>query len=282
MTQEIRDRYESALDTLRRIVSDTGEYSDVIKTLIRNTASAMLDELERDPDADLEEITDAFRITVERMVMDNMRHAAHAADDEEGESVSDVSLALTFARVDIETPIQRYSDALSQEVKWFVAAGFAYGAIRDYIKDPIGFISAESTKPAKSGNATRQSNARLTLAPVFMDGKRRRSLSEVLGDFRESVPAVGTGNSFKVGSSTWMMLNTTSMTAYNDALAMKWTGRGAVGYYVFRGSDYDCPACDEQCGFIHPLTEMVLPVHPRCLCFCVEAYANETEEDFEI
>lgn len=281
MTQEIRERYERALDTLRGIVSRTGDNRDSIQALVREAAFAMLEALERDPDDNLEEIINAFRGAVEEIVMDNMRQAAKAADDEEGEGVSDISLALTFTRVDIEAPIQRYATALSQEVKWFVAGGFAYGAIRDYIKDPLGFLAAESAKPAQSGRATKQSKARMTLAPVFMDGKRRRSLSEVLADFRESVTAVGSGNSYQVGRSAWMLLNVTSMEAYNDALVMKWTVKGAIGYYVFRASNYDCPLCDEQCGFLHPLTEMVVPIHPNCVCITIEAYANETQEDFE-
>ncbi len=282
MTEQVSKRYEEALDAMRSIAARTGEARDAIQALIRTTASAMLDALERDPEADLDGIIEEFRDAVEEIVMENMRLAAKEADDDgAGESIADISLALTFTRVDVSAPVQKYASALSQEVKWFVAGGFAYGALRSYIKDPLGFLASESLKPAQR-NVTRQTEGRMTLAPVFMDGARRRPLSEVLDDFRDSVPAVAIGNSFKVGSSTWMLLNTTSMFAYNDALAMKWTNRGAVGYYVFRGSDYDCPACDEQCGFLHPMTEMVVPIHPRCLCFCVEAYPGEVQEDFEL
>lgn len=283
MTEVVKKRYEDGLDTLRSIVSRTGDARDSIQALIRAAAFAMLDALEKDPDADLEDIIWEFREAVDSIVMENMRQAARKADDEEDENpVSEVALALTFARVDISAPVQKYATALSQEVKWFVAGGFAYAAIRDYLKDPLGFIATESMKPAQKGRPTRQSPGRMTLAPVFMDGKRRRSLSEVLGDFRGSITAVGSGNSYEVGKSVWMLLNVTSMEAYNDALSMKWTGRGAIGYYVFRASNYDCPLCDEQCGFLHPLTNMVVPVHPNCVCLCVEAYAGETQGDFEI
>ena len=281
MTQEIRDRYESALETLRSIVARTGEARDSIQALIRDVASKIADALERDPNADVDDIIEAFRDAVEAIVLENMRRAARDADDED-ESVSDMAITLTFTRVDISAPVERYAAALSQEVKWFVAGGFAYGALREYIKDPLGFITAESMKPAQKGKVTKQSEGRMTLAPAFVDGKRRRSLSEVLADFRKSVPAVGSGNSYQIGKSAWMLLNVTSMEAYNDALAMKWTNRGAKGYYVYRASNYDCPLCDEQCGFLHPLTEMVVPVHPHCVCVCIECYANESEEDFEL
>lgn len=41
---------------------------------------------------------------------------------------------------------------------------------------------------------------------------------------------------------------------------------GAVGYFVHRGSSYDCPVCDDLCGYIHPLDTMVIPAHPNCAC----------------
>lgn len=282
MTQEVRKRYEDALDTLRSIVARTGDARDAIQSLIRLTASAMLDALERDPDADLDDIIEEFRTAVEEIVMDNMRQAAADAEDEDDENpVSGISLALTFARVDISAPVQKYATALSQEVKWFVAGGFAFAALRDYLKDPLGFLASESTKPAQK-KVTNQSEARLTLAPVFMEGKRRRSLSEVLDDFRRSVTAVGSGNSYQVGKSVWMLLNVTSMEAYNDALVMKWANQGAIGFFVYRASTYDCPLCDEQCGWLHPLTGETPPYHPHCVCCMVEVRANDGLEDFEI
>ena len=283
MSPEVRERYEKALDVLRGIVAATGEARDRIQALIRATASEIADTLERDGNAEFDSIIEAFRIATEEIVMENMRFAARAAEDENSqEGLADIALMATFASIDVSTPVERYASALSQEVKWFVAGGFAYSALRDYLNDPLGFLATESVKPAQKGRATRQSNGRMTLAPVFVDGKRRRSLSEVLTDFRSSVTSVGSGNSYQVGKSVWMLLNATSMEAYNDALAMKWAGRGAIGYYVFRASTYDCPLCDEQCGRLHPLTEMVVPVHPHCVCITIEAYRREAQEDFEI
>lgn len=282
MTEVVKKRYEDALEVIRAIVARTKEARDTIQALIRAAAFAMLDALEKDPDADLEDIILEFREAVEAIVMENMRQAAREADDEEDENpVSEVTLALTFARVDISAPVQKYASALSQEVKWFVAGGFAYAAIRDYLKDPLGFIATESMKPAQK-KVARQTDGRMTLAPVFMEGKRRRTLSEVLADFRGSVTAVGSGNSYQVGKSAWMLLNVTSMEAYNDALSRRWTSTGAIGYYVFRASTYDCPICDEQCWWLHPLTDMAIPAHPNCCCVTVEAYAGETQGDFEI
>lgn len=41
---------------------------------------------------------------------------------------------------------------------------------------------------------------------------------------------------------------------------------GAVGYYVHRGSSYNCPVCDDLCGYLHSLKTMVVPAHVNCVC----------------
>lgn len=50
-----------------------------------------------------------------------------------------------------------------------------------------------------------------------------------------------------------------------------------IGYKVFRGSSYDCDVCDELTYGIHPVTEIVLPSHPHCMCYAVPVYAHDRE-----
>lgn len=42
---------------------------------------------------------------------------------------------------------------------------------------------------------------------------------------------------------------------------------GAIGYIIHRGSSYDCPHCDSNCGFLIPLDDIRVPQHPRCVCW---------------
>ena len=42
---------------------------------------------------------------------------------------------------------------------------------------------------------------------------------------------------------------------------------GAIGYIIHRGSSYDCPHCDSNCGFVIPLNDIRLPQHNRCCCW---------------
>lgn len=41
----------------------------------------------------------------------------------------------------------------------------------------------------------------------------------------------------------------------------------AIGYIIHRGSSYDCPHCDSNCGFVIPLDDIRVPQHPRCVCW---------------
>lgn len=42
---------------------------------------------------------------------------------------------------------------------------------------------------------------------------------------------------------------------------------GAIGYIIHRGSTFDCPHCDSNCGFVIPLNDIRVPQHPRCVCW---------------
>jgi hypothetical protein len=48
---------------------------------------------------------------------------------------------------------------------------------------------------------------------------------------------------------------------------------GAKGFYVYRGSSYDCPECDSHVGY-HKVTDMsaLPPIHHHCYCFVVYEY----------
>lgn len=49
---------------------------------------------------------------------------------------------------------------------------------------------------------------------------------------------------------------------------------GAIGYFVYRGSSYYCPVCDDMCGYMHSLDRMVVPVHVNCVCRVQFIYKN--------
>ena len=49
---------------------------------------------------------------------------------------------------------------------------------------------------------------------------------------------------------------------------------GAIGYMIHRGSTYDCPHCDSNCGFVIPLNDIRVPQHPRCVCWTTPVFSK--------
>ena len=49
---------------------------------------------------------------------------------------------------------------------------------------------------------------------------------------------------------------------------------GAIGYIIHRGSTYDCPHCDSNCGFVIPLDDIRVPQHPRCVCWTTPVFSQ--------
>lgn len=50
---------------------------------------------------------------------------------------------------------------------------------------------------------------------------------------------------------------------------------GVERYGVRRGSDFPCNACDEVCLHTYPITQIVVPVHPRCVCQTFPVYSDD-------
>lgn len=53
--------------------------------------------------------------------------------------------------------------------------------------------------------------------------------------------------------------------------------RGAIGYYQLRGSDFDCPMCDDEVGFYPDLKGISEHpyVHPHCKCYRIPIFSKE-------
>lgn len=88
-------------------------------------------------------------------------------------------------------------------------------------------------------------------------------------------PSVGLS---KVGATnlTNIARNTLAMVWMRDLLVSA-EEEGRAGYYVFRGSSYNCATCDGEVGWFHPIEQgMTVPLHSHCRCFVV--FVNSKEE----
>lgn len=62
--------------------------------------------------------------------------------------------------------------------------------------------------------------------------------------------------------------------AFQYGSILRFGKQGAIGYRTHRASSYPCDYCDELTRQIWPLDIMVLPAHPRCVCFSTPVYGN--------
>lgn len=60
--------------------------------------------------------------------------------------------------------------------------------------------------------------------------------------------------------------------AYQYGKILGYGKKGAIGYVIHRGSSYDCPHCDSNCGFVIPLNDIRVPQHNRCVCFTTPVF----------
>lgn len=63
--------------------------------------------------------------------------------------------------------------------------------------------------------------------------------------------------------------------AYQMGTIMSYEGTGAIGYKIHRGSTFPCPVCDDLTIGVHPLGEVLLPAHPRCVCWTSPVFKEE-------
>lgn len=63
--------------------------------------------------------------------------------------------------------------------------------------------------------------------------------------------------------------------AYQYAELRRFEEEGAIGYTVHRGSTFNCPLCDSYLGKVYPLDQIILPLHPNCVCWTEPVFINE-------
>lgn len=83
----------------------------------------------------------------------------------------------------------------------------------------------------------------------------------------------------KVGATniTTMLRSTLAMAWMRD-LFLNAEEEGRAGYYVFRGSSYECAMCDDECGWFHPISQgLVVPIHAHCCCYIVFVKSQDEE-----
>lgn len=89
----------------------------------------------------------------------------------------------------------------------------------------------------------------------------------------------GKGNMRNVMEAMSLAEETAINRAFQYGSVRRYAKDGAIGYRTHRGSTFDCAYCDELTKSIHPLTDIVLPAHPRCMCYSTPVYKTEGTDE---
>lgn len=154
-------------------------------------------------------------------------------------------------------PIERI-DSYSSHIKWFVegaiAVSFAYG-IADRFIAPNIMRYMEHPELWKEWNDAVKAGEEYAATLI-----------------REGGPHYGRGIQRDPVGGLTLTEETMINSGYQRGIVKGYGRAGALGYRVHRGSDYDCPSCDGLCVGVHPLSEIVLPNHPRCKCWTTPVF----------
>lgn len=108
-------------------------------------------------------------------------------------------------------------------------------------------------------------------SPLWQDAFTAGYLSDAI---RSRGYTYGKGNQRNILSA----LSDIEMYSINEAFQygriLRYTKSGAIGYIIHRGSTFDCPFCDSNCGFVIPLDDIRLPQHNRCCCWSEPVYSK--------
>lgn len=94
----------------------------------------------------------------------------------------------------------------------------------------------------------------------------------------ESITAlgmVGKGNNRNVLKALTLIAKTAISEAFHYSELKRFMNMDAIGYRTHRASSYPCQHCDELTMTIHPLSEMVLPAHPNCVCYATPVLLSD-------
>lgn len=91
---------------------------------------------------------------------------------------------------------------------------------------------------------------------------------------RNGVYSFGKGNQKNVLQALTEVERFAINEAFQYGCILRYKKLGAIGYRTHRNSSYPCQQCDDLTLVVHPLDSLVLPAHPRCVCYTTPVFAN--------
>lgn len=234
-----------ALQSVNEIIAIAMNYSflgrDFTFDQNKDLDDAVNDLLIQFTDAVLEEVGDSIASRVDEE--DRERVLAYIGRSEFGE--------------DPEERIDRHGSQLKSLLEAYLAVGFAMQWDRERLVAGLTEFLAAPNQYADMRDA-------------FFDHDYKSRL------IRQGGAHFGRGNPDNpILGVTLVATNMINQAYQYDTLLQYSKNSDIIGYRVKRGSGYDCEYCDELCVGIHPLDEIVLPAHPRCMCYTVPVFSSD-------
>lgn len=176
------------------------------------------------------------------------------AEEEEDEDVILAYIRRTIGEEDIVQRIDKHCSTL----RFFLEGWMAIGIVNKIEKNELtNEILRHIDNPFTS--------------PLWKDALTEGYLSGAInGKY-----SFGKGNQKNVLSALTEIERYAINEAFQYGSVLKYGKMGAIGYRTHRASNYPCELCDELTMVVHPLTEIVLPAHPRCVCYATPVFVNE-------
>lgn len=192
-------------------------------------------------------------------IMEDVESRSRRAAEEAGvEDEDDAVFAYAKSPIDGRDLVSRL-DGHASTLKYFLEGWVAIGFVRSMShQELVNEIFAYMGNPYSS--------------PLFFEAFKEGYAALAISSRGYSF---GKGNVRNVMEAMSMVEETAINRAFQYGRVLRYGKDGAVGYRTHRGSTFDCPYCDELTKSIHPLTDIVLPAHPRCMCYSTPVYVTD-------
>ena len=208
--------------------------------------------------ADLADKVDARLIALSDDILSDIEERARKAI-EYAEEEDDEDIILAYIRRDINgSDIVERLDKHCSTLRYFLEGWMAIGLVN-------GIETYELT------NQILRYIDNPFASPLWQESFNAGYLSDSI---RTQRYIYGKGNQINVLSALTEIEQYAINEAFQYGRLLHYGKTGAIGYIIHRGSTFDCPHCDSNCGFIIPLDDIRLPQHPHCVCWSEPIYSQ--------
>lgn len=187
-------------------------------------------------------------------IEERARKAIEYAEEEDDEEMILLYIRRQIGDEDIVQRIDKHCSTLRFFLEGWIAIGIANNIKNHELTNQIlSYIDNPFASPLwqKAFNAGYLSDAIRTRGYTFGKGNQRNVLSAL-----SEIERYAINEAFQYGS------------------ILRYGKLGAIGYRTHRASAFDCSYCDELTMVVHPLDEIILPAHLRCVCYSTPLYAD--------